>query len=232
MGAITRELRLLQRRMQAIPTLCAWVYTALVRPGLARGERRIAEDVAWRVRSGTILDLGCGPGQLAIDIAARTPGARVVGVDLSREMVRLARMRARDLPNVAFVFADAAALPLADESVDFIVSTGALHHFAEPARVFAECRRVLKPDGEGRIHDGCPEALDARAEELRPGMGRVRYWLAHKLAETHGATLHDYETRIAGALDEAGLAGAYEMNLRDVWMEISFRRPADAERKA
>lgn len=225
MGIITRRIREVQRRFQAIPTLCAWVYDALVRRILARSERRIAENVARRVRSGCILDLGCGPGQLAMDIASQTPGACIVGVDLSREMVRLARMHARDLPNTRFILADAAALPLEDESVDFVISTGALHHFADPAAVFSECRRVLRPGGEGRIYDGCPEAVEAREDELRAALGGFRYWLWHKVAEMHGAPVHEYKARIAEALKQGGFAGDHEMGFRDIWMEIAFRKP-------
>jgi ubiquinone/menaquinone biosynthesis C-methylase UbiE len=225
MIGITACIRNVQRRIQAIPTPCAWVYDALVRRGLARPERRIAVEIAGRVRSGTLLDLGSGPGQLALDIADRASELRVVGVDLSAEMVRLARMHARGTANAEFLRADAGALPLAGGSVDFIVSTGALHHFAEPAQVFAECRRVLKPGGEGRIYDGCPEAIEARAAELKAAHGRVGYWLAHKVAEMHGAPLQEYETRIAGALDRGGFARHYEMSFHDTWMEIAFRKP-------
>lgn len=59
---------------------------------------------------------------------------------------------------VRFVLADATLLPLADRSFDVVVSTLSLHHWADPAGVFAELGRVLRPGGVALIYDLRPFA--------------------------------------------------------------------------
>ena len=87
-----------------------------------------------------ILDLGCGDGRLTLDAAAR--GARMVGVDLSPDLVAAARARGLDAQ-----VADAAALPYPDASFDGVLSNAALHWMTAPEPVLGEVARVLKPGG-------------------------------------------------------------------------------------
>jgi SAM-dependent methyltransferase len=87
-----------------------------------------------------ILDLGCGDGRLTLDAAAR--GARMVGVDLSPDLVAAARARGLDVQ-----VADAAALPYPDASFDGVLSNAALHWMTAPEPVLGEIARVLKPGG-------------------------------------------------------------------------------------
>jgi ubiquinone/menaquinone biosynthesis C-methylase UbiE len=119
--------------------------------------RRVAEDVAVAAPTGgAVLDAGCGSGRLAVEIAKRRPDLRVRGVDLERGMVEAATRHA-ERENVAdrveFTVADLADLPLPDESVDLIVSTASLHHWAEVGAVIASLDRVLRPDGRIWIYD-------------------------------------------------------------------------------
>jgi ubiquinone/menaquinone biosynthesis C-methylase UbiE len=129
-------------------------YTARLFGGI---HRRVAEDVAATAPAGgTVLDAGCGSGRLAVLIARRRPDLQVRGVDLEPGMVQVAARRAEqeDLAGrVHFTAADLADLPLPDHSVDLIVSTASLHHWADAGAVVASLGRVLRPSGQMWIYD-------------------------------------------------------------------------------
>jgi SAM-dependent methyltransferase len=88
----------------------------------------------------SILDLGCGDGQLTQRIAST--GARVVGVDLSPEMLAAARSRGIDAHE-----ASAESLPFAEHSFDAVFSNAVLHWVRDQDAMMAEVRRVLKAGG-------------------------------------------------------------------------------------
>lgn len=98
---------------------------------------------AAAVRAGTrLLDLACGPGELA-DAAAQR-GAQVTACNFSEAMLALASRRH---PALRFQRADAQALPFADGGFDAVTMAFLLGHLAEPARALAEAHRVLAPGG-------------------------------------------------------------------------------------
>jgi demethylmenaquinone methyltransferase / 2-methoxy-6-polyprenyl-1,4-benzoquinol methylase len=110
--------------------------------GLDRSWRRAAVD-ALAIRPGdTVLDLGCGTGDLAEE--ARRRGARVIGVDISSGMLRHALARRI---SAVFTRADALRLPLADACCDAVVSGFALRNLTDVAVALHEAGRVLRPDG-------------------------------------------------------------------------------------
>ena len=97
----------------------------------------------------TVLDAGCGTGQITEQLAERLPRGRVVALDGSPTMVEAARGRlARFGDRADFVTADLAApLPLADTSVDAILSTATFHWVADHGSLFQHLARVLRPGG-------------------------------------------------------------------------------------
>ena len=98
---------------------------------------------AARVTPGlTILDVCCGTGQATGLAASR--GARVTGVDISREMIALARAK---LPACQFRVGDAEALPFDDQTFERVICNFGLFHLPEPDRAIAEAARVLRPGG-------------------------------------------------------------------------------------
>ena len=165
--SVTRFIKDLLRKPEAIPTPGAIFYNATVAIVLRKPEAKIAQDIVEKMGNGTILDLGSGPGYLSIDIARKSPGLKVYGIDLSRRMVKIARRHARGVDNAQFVFGNAAKLPFKDNSIDLVVSTGASHHWRTPRLVFAECYRVLKTGQEAWIYDGCPEVFYNPADRRR-----------------------------------------------------------------
>lgn len=104
----------------------------------------------------TVLDLGSGAGFDAF-LAARRVGApgKVIGVDMTREMVRKARANAASLglPNVAFRLGEIEKLPLADGSVDVVMSNCVINLSPDKSAVFGEIHRCLKPGGRMVISD-------------------------------------------------------------------------------
>jgi len=157
--SLTKFIKDLLRKPEAIPTPGAIFYNVTVTKVLRKPETKIAEDIVAKIGNGTILDLGSGTGYLSIEIAKRSPGLQVYGIDLSRQMVKIARRHAKGIDNARFVFGNAAKLPFKDNSIDLVVSTGASHHWKTPRLVFDECYRVLKPGKEAWIYDGCPEVF-------------------------------------------------------------------------
>ncbi|WP_433428918.1 class I SAM-dependent methyltransferase [Nonomuraea sp. CA-141351] len=95
-----------------------------------------------------VLDLGTGYGEPALSVAPLLrPGGDVIGIDLSGEMIELARRRATGQPDVEFLVGDFDTLDLPDASADVVLARFALMFAPAPARTFAEIRRVLAPGG-------------------------------------------------------------------------------------
>jgi arsenite methyltransferase len=101
-----------------------------------------------------VLDLGCGPGLLASDMAAAVgPGGSVDAIDASPSMLALAARRCAGLPQVHLQPADVAALPFGDERFDAAVCAQVYEFVPDIPRALAELRRVLKPGGRAVIID-------------------------------------------------------------------------------
>ena len=104
----------------------------------------------------TVLDLGSGAGFDCFLAAARVgPGGRVIGVDMTPEMLERARDNARrgGYGNVEFRLGEIEALPVPDGVVDIVISNCVLNLSASRPRVLAEMMRVLKPGGRVMISD-------------------------------------------------------------------------------
>jgi glycosyltransferase involved in cell wall biosynthesis/SAM-dependent methyltransferase len=112
---------------------------------------------------GRVLDVACGTGYgLRL---LREAGAQVVGVDLDREAVRLARQPDSECPSSVLV-ADGTTLPFTDESFDVVVSFETLEHVADRARFVSELSRVLRDDG--LLILSTPNANHTRPVEGKP----------------------------------------------------------------
>jgi len=142
--------------MRAFDLPSAGAYDALVAQFLEGFYARVASEMAAARPGGKVLEVGSGPGRLAVRLTREAPGMTLTGVDISDAMVERAARRAAGgglSEGVRFEVGDVAALPLSDQEFDGVVSTLSLHHWSDPASGLAEIHRVLKPGGEAWIYD-------------------------------------------------------------------------------
>lgn len=97
----------------------------------------------------SILDVGCGPGTLTIDLARVVAPGKVVGVDASEDVLERAREEesTSEVTNVSFEQANAYALPFADHTFDVVHAHQVLQHLSDPIAAIKEMVRVAKPGG-------------------------------------------------------------------------------------
>lgn len=138
-----------------------WMFAAIA-PSYDLNNRvhSLWRDQAWRrravreaaVQSGdAVLDVACGTGDLT-EAFARSPAARIVGLDFTREMLDLAerkrsRLPARLQPKIEYVQGDAQALPFPDASFNVVSIAFGIRNVERPETALAEFARVLKPEG-------------------------------------------------------------------------------------
>ncbi|KAJ5488588.1 hypothetical protein N7539_003478 [Penicillium diatomitis] len=96
-----------------------------------------------------ILDVGCGPGTITVDLASRIPQGHITGLERAGSVLVEARANAarQGVSNVDFVEGDANALDFADESFDLVFCHQVLQHVGDPVGMLAEMKRVTKKGG-------------------------------------------------------------------------------------
>jgi ubiquinone/menaquinone biosynthesis C-methylase UbiE len=116
-----------------------------------------------------VLDLGCGPGFTAMANAEERPDAQIMGVDLAPRMLKIAQRRSqRSGLNIAYIRADATALPFANDSIDVTTGHSFLYLVPNRAGVLSEAYRVLRSGG-------CYVSMEPRDGVTQPGILR-RHW--------------------------------------------------------
>ena len=127
--------------------------------------RRLLERVEFRrLEPARILDLGCGSGSTAAALKKTFRKARVLGLDLSPGMLAEARRKSTLTRPFRLLCADMARMPLAARSVDLVFANLSVLWVAQPEKLFAEVRRVLRPDGMflfSGFGQGCLRQLSA-----------------------------------------------------------------------
>lgn len=116
-------------------------------------QREVADRLLGRldytkIAPSRVLDLGAGTGYCTGQLERRYPKARIILADIAPAMLATARVGARRFfSRRSYVCGDAGALPLAEASIDLIVSSLTLQWCEDLGAVFAECARVLRPGG-------------------------------------------------------------------------------------
>jgi ubiquinone/menaquinone biosynthesis C-methylase UbiE len=199
--------------------------------------RRTAENSAAyllpHLRPGMeVLDVGCGPGTITLDLARLVAPGRVLGIDREEGVLAEARALAAQAENLAFAVADVYALDLPDASFDAVHAHQVLQHLTDPVAALAEMRRVCRPGGLVAARDAdyavftwhpADPMLDrwlelyhavARANDAEPDAGRYLLAWAHA----------------AGFADVAASASAWCWSTPDerAWWSSSWRERATA----
>jgi SAM-dependent methyltransferase len=167
----------------------AAVYTHGHHESVLRSHRwRTAENSAAYLlpylRPGmALLDVGCGPGTITADLAARVAPGRVTATELTGDALHLARAELAGLPTVDFAVADVHALGLPDDAYDVVHAHQVLQHVADPVAALREMRRVCRPGGIVAARDG-----DYAAFTWYPDLPGLRAWLGlyRRVARANG----------------------------------------------
>jgi ubiquinone/menaquinone biosynthesis C-methylase UbiE len=124
--------------------------------GQARRLRRLTVEQASIYPGDSVLDVGCGTGEVTLQAKIRARQGSVYGVDPSPEMIAVAKKKAaRKGLDIDFRIGVIEALPFPDSSIDVVTSSLMMHHLPDAlkARGLAEIYRVLKPGGRLLIAD-------------------------------------------------------------------------------
>jgi ubiquinone/menaquinone biosynthesis C-methylase UbiE len=134
------------------------------------------------ITSGHALEVGSGPGYLGLEWLKRTQGTSLTGLDISPDMIALARKNASQygLENrVRYVKGSGSRMPFEDGSFEAVFANGSLHEWADPRATFDEIWRVLRAGGRYLISDLKRDMpvllhwfiwLNTRPIEMRPGL--------------------------------------------------------------
>jgi ubiquinone/menaquinone biosynthesis C-methylase UbiE len=151
--------------------------------------RNVENSAAYlrpHLRAGLrLLDVGCGPGALTLDLARHVPNGRVVAIDRAEAVLGEARQTLAASPTpVQVQAADVYQLPFADGSFDVVHAHQVLQHLTEPVRALAEMRRVCAPGGIVAVRDS-----DYGSFRWFPEDPRLAAWLSMytRVAESNRA---------------------------------------------
>jgi SAM-dependent methyltransferase len=126
-------------------------------------------SVPWETGQ-RVLDVGCGPGAYIQRLAAREPGLRLTGVDLSPGMLREARAA---VPSASLAVADVMRLPFPSRAFERVLAPHMLYHAPDPDAAVAELQRVLAPDGAAVVVTNAGDHLRGFRELMAASAGMV-----------------------------------------------------------
>ena len=132
-------------------------HESVLRSHLSRTAENSAAYLLPELRPGmSLLDVGCGPGTITVDLARRVDPGRVVGLDRAGEVLDTARsLLGPDAPpHLTFAAGDVYALDVEDASFDVVHAHQVLQHLSDPVAALREMHRVLVPQGLLAVRDG------------------------------------------------------------------------------
>lgn len=171
-----------------------------------------------------VLDLGSGAGaDLLISARRVAPGGRAIGLDMTEEMLELARRNATEagVDNVELLHGYLEDIPLPEASVDVVISNCVINLAADKSRVLAEAARVLRPGGRFAVSDvvADPEMDEATRAEVAAWTGCIA-----------GALTAEHFARLLGdaGLGEVAIEETHRVHLHASAAIIRARKPATA----
>jgi len=134
-------------------------YSDAVKKRLGKEYRQFVDDIITKFNIpevARVLEIGPGPGWIGIWLAQRRPDLQIVGIELSKDMIRVAEANASaaGVANVSYINSGVEDMrDVEDGTCDLVFSNGSLHHWTDPVAAFKEIARVLKPSGKVFIRD-------------------------------------------------------------------------------
>jgi SAM-dependent methyltransferase len=153
----------------------------------SHASRTVANSAAylipWLRPGAQVLDVGCGPGTITVDMAATVAPGRVLGIEPTPDPLVDARAHAEQVgaANVEFAVGDVYALDIPDDSFDVVHAHQVLQHLGDPVAALREMLRVCRPDGVVAARDA-----DYAAMTWYPADPRLDRWLEVYRAVAHG----------------------------------------------
>ena len=211
--------------IEGIPPPGAYIYylTTRTRKG---GYEALANDIVSKMDQGKVLDVGTGAGNLPVEMAKRAPNLDIIGIDVSKVLIRIATGVAKREgveSVVRFERRSAYDLRFEDCYFDLVISSGVIHHLKYPLKAFNEIYRVLKPHGEAWLYD---LITDTPLKELRQGLREVHvsFLPSAMFFRLHGLKHDEYVNgKIAQALKQS-LFIEYKFEKRACLMKIALSK--------
>lgn len=126
------------------------VYDQMMKRLRDKGWMETSQIIKSGIDKGLALEVGPGPGYLGLEWLKKTSNTQLMALDVSPDMIQLAEKNAQEYglsQRVSYVLGNALSMPFEDETYDAVFSSGSLHEWEEPQKVFNEINRVLKPGG-------------------------------------------------------------------------------------
>jgi ubiquinone/menaquinone biosynthesis C-methylase UbiE len=190
--------------------------------------RRQARAMAERLRSGSaVLEVAPGPGFFAVELA-KLGDFKITGLDISRTFVDIATENARKAGvAIDFRVGDAAEMPFADESFDFVYCSAAFKNFSEPVQALDEMHRVLRPGGEAVIVDLRKDvSLDELGTYLKQsGRSAIDAWITRWVFR-HVLIKRAYTRSDFDRMAQQSRFGSCQINQDSIGLEVRFNKAA------
>ncbi len=215
-------------KIERIPGVLATAYEKGTRMVIDSYYSHVAEEIVAHLQGDTILDIGTGPGYLPIEIAKRSSNVRIIGVDLSRKLLDMARSnaaRAGLSDRLTFQLGNAGRIEFDDSAFDMVISTGMLHAIKDPVKVIQEMYRVLKAGGEAWIFDPARVSAAVDRKKWKASLNlREKFFLRlFQLSGLH-KPIKTYTREEAIALIEKTDFKDYRIDARDNEIRIKLKR--------
>ncbi|UCG83925.1 MAG: class I SAM-dependent methyltransferase [Dehalococcoidia bacterium] len=222
-------------RPEEIPWPFSRLYSRITGRVFTKWFRKIAEDIKDSGIYGTILDIGTGPGRLPVEIAKKVDNADILGIDLSKDMIKMAKKNADKAglsERIKFKVANAYSTGFEDNSIDLVVCIGVIHHLREPLNLFNEIFRILKSGGRAWIFDGRKDVTKAEFTDTVRQLGiekdlPLRLWIITKIWPfMHvGCKTEVYISGNIGQALKESIFEDYEIKKEGVYVRIELVKP-------
>ncbi len=215
-------------KIERIPGVLASAYEKGTRMVIDSYYSHVAVEIVAHLSGDRILDIGTGPGYLPIEIAKRSETVHIIGIDLSRRLLDMARSNAAKAglsDRLTFQVGDAGRIEFEDACFDMVISTGMLHSLKDPVKVIQEMYRVLKAGGDAWIFDPARVSNAVDRHKWKASLNlRERFFLKlFKLSGLH-KPIKTYSREEAIAIIEKTDFKDYRIDARDNEIRIKLKK--------